>query len=331
MGPGRTGSRWTLPPGTVTKGGMTRVFFHGLVFALALGPGAGLAQPAPEASPGPRLVIRCDDIGMCHGVNRAFKRIAELGMVSAASVMVNSPWLDEAVEILKQHPEISVGVHLTLNSEWKEYRLGPVTPYDQVSSLVDEFGKFRGTRQQFFAQRPRIEEVARELRAQVELARRKGLKISYIDNHMGTAIATREFQEEMEKIAKEYGLGISRYFGEREVPNVYAVAPDEKLSQALKNVQTVTNGVVYLMVFHVGMDDPEMRAMTDVHTYAPKHMSVHRQAEAEVLCSPEFKAALKARGIRLVGYEELRKSEPMRRPFVSEAYEEVVKKALAKP
>lgn len=269
---------------------------------------------------------------MCHGVNRVFKRIAELGKVPAASVMVNSPWLDEAVEILKQHPEISVGVHLTLNSEWKEYRLGPVTPYDRVASLVDEFGKFRGTRREFFAHRPRIEEVARELRAQVERARRKGLKISYIDNHMGTAIATREFQEEMEKIAKEYGLGISHYFGEREVPNVYAVAPDEKLSQALKNVQTVTNGGVYfLMVFHVGMDDPEMRAMTDVHTYAPKHMSVHRQAEAEVLCSPEFKAALKNRGIRLVRYEESRTSEPMRRPSVSEPYEEVVKKALAKP
>jgi len=34
-------------------------------------------------------------------------------MVSSVSVIVNTPWLDEAVEILKQHPEISVGIHLT--------------------------------------------------------------------------------------------------------------------------------------------------------------------------------------------------------------------------
>jgi hypothetical protein len=309
---------------------MTRQLFSGFLLALWVGLGAGYSQAAPAATNGPRLVIRCDDVGFCHGVNAAFKRIAEQGMVSAASVMVNSPWLDEAVEILKQHPEISVGVHLTLNSEWKEYKLGPVTPYDQVSSLVDPFGKFHGTRKEFFARRPQISEVARELRAQIDLAQQKGLKISYIDNHMGTAISTLEFQEEMEKIAKEYGIGISRYFGEREVPNVYAVAPEQKLSQALENLQTVTNAGLYLMVFHVGTDDPEMRAMTDVHTYAPKNMSVHRQAEAEVLCSPEFKAALKSRGIRLVGYEEVRATETMRRPFVSEPYEDVVKKAVAK-
>lgn len=309
---------------------MTRQLFFGFLLALCVSLGAGHSQAAPAATHGPRLVIRCDDIGFCHGVNMAFKRIAGQGMVSAASVMVNSPWLDEAVEILKQHPEISVGLHLTLNSEWKEYKLGPVTPYDQVSSLVDSFGKFHGTRKEFFAHRPRISEVARELRAQIDLAQRKGLKISYIDNHMGTAISTREFQEEMEKIAKEYGIGISRYFREREVPNVYAIAPEQKLSQALKNLQTVTNAGLYLMVFHVGTDDPEMRAMTDVHTYAPKNMSVHRQAEAEVLCSPDFKAALKSRGIRLVGYEEMRATETMRRPFVSEPYEDVVKKAVAK-
>src|ERR1700742_4895536 len=76
----------------------------------------------------PRLIIRTDDIGFCHGVNMAFKKIAEKGMVSSASVIVNTPWLDEAVAILKEHPEVNVGIHLNLNSEWKEYKWGPVTP-----------------------------------------------------------------------------------------------------------------------------------------------------------------------------------------------------------
>src|SRR5882757_2850127 len=117
-----------------------------------------------QTTNGARLIIRCDDIGFCHGVNMAFKRVADQGMVSSASVIVNSPWLDEAVEILKQHPEISVGVHLALNSEWKEYKWGPVTPYDQVPSLVDPFGKFYGTRKEFFSHQPKISEVAKELR-----------------------------------------------------------------------------------------------------------------------------------------------------------------------
>lgn len=274
----------------------------------------------------PRLIIRTDDIGFCHGVNMAFKKIADLGMVSSASVIVTTPWLDEAVEILKQHPEISVGIHLVLNSEWKEYKWGPVTPYDDVPSLVNPFGKFYGTRKEFFSHRPKIKEVAKELRAQIDLAKKKGLKISYIDNHMSTAISTLEFQEEMEKIAKEYGIGISRYFGEQEVPNVYAIAPEQKLTQALKNLEGVTNGL-YLLVCHVGTDESEMQAMTDLNTFAPKNMSKHRQAEGDVLCSPSYKAALQARGIQLVGYESLVGHERMQRPFVSDRYDDVVKKA----
>ena len=307
---------------------MTRQMIAAFLVLLFGWTGTGHGQNAPTNAP--RLIIRTDDIGFCHGVNMAFKKIAEQGMVSAASVMVNTPWLDEAVEILKQHPEISVGVHLALNSEWKEYKWGPVTPYDRVPSLVDPYGKFYPSRKELFSHRPKIKEVAKELRAQIELARRKGLRISYIDNHMGAAISTLEFQEEMEKIAKEYHLGISRYFGEQEVRNVYDVAPEEKLSQAFKNLEAVTNGGLYLLVCHVGTDDAEMQAMTDLNTFGLKNMSKHRQAEADVLCNASYKAALQARGIQLVGYDAVLKQEKMGRPFVSDKYADVVKKALAK-
>jgi len=309
---------------------MTRQTIAGFLISFFSWVGAASCQDVHAQTNAPRLIIRTDDISLCHGVNMAFKRIAEQGMVTAASVMVNTPWLDEAVEILKQHPEISVGVHLTLNSEWKEFKCGPVTPYDRVPSLVDPFGKFHGSRKEFFSHRPKIREVARELRAQIDLALRKGLKISYIDNHMGTAISTLEFQQEMEKLAKEYGIGISRYFGEREVPNVYAVAPEQKLSRALENLETVTNSGVYLLVCHVGTDDAEMQAMTDLNTFGLKNMSKHRQAEADVLCNPDYQTALQARGIQLVGYEAALKQEQMRRPFVSDRYEDVVKKAIGK-
>ncbi len=278
----------------------------------------------------PRLIIRTDDIGFCHGVNLAFKRVADLHMVSSASVIVNTPWLDEAVEILKQHPEISVGVHLALNSEWKQFKWGPVTPWDKVPSLVDPYGKFFGTRKELFAHKPRLSEVARELRAQIDLAKKKGLKISYIDNHMSAAISTLEFQEEMEKIAREYHIGISRYFGEHEVQNVYDVPPEQKLSQALAHLQTITNNSLYLLVCHVGTDDAEMQAMTDLNSFGPATMSKHRQAEADVLCSPAYKAALESRGIRLVGYQDLIDHQKMQRPFVSDKYADVVKAALAK-
>ncbi|MDI6783956.1 MAG: polysaccharide deacetylase family protein [bacterium] len=280
-----------------------------------------------------RLIIRCDDIGLCHGVNMAFKRILDEGIATSASVMVTTPWFEEAVAILKEHPEISVGVHLNFNSEWKKERWGPVSPYTEVPSIVDEFGKFYGTRKEFMAHQPKIAEVAKEMRAQIEYAKRKGLNISYIDNHMGTAISTLEFQQEMEKLAKEYGIGISRYFQEIDIGNVYSYPPEQKLAEGLNLIASMTTAGTYLLVCHVGSDTPEMQAMTDVHTFGLKDMAKHRQAETDMLCAPKFKQAIEKKGFQLVGYNEMIKEglDKMKRPFTSDTYETVMKDTTIRP
>jgi len=82
------------------------------------------------------LLIRCDDIGMSHSVNLAAKELIETGLVFSASVMFPCAWYQEGVDILKNHPEMSVGIHLTLNAEWKNYRWGPVAGKDKVPSFV---------------------------------------------------------------------------------------------------------------------------------------------------------------------------------------------------
>lgn len=68
------------------------------------------------------LMIRCDDVGMSHSVNLAAKELIESGLKFSASVMVPCGWFDEAVSILKDAENVSIGVHLTLNSEWRNYR-----------------------------------------------------------------------------------------------------------------------------------------------------------------------------------------------------------------
>ena len=73
-----------------------------------------------------KILLRFDDIGMCHSVNKALKEIIKTGLPISVSVMFACPWNQEAVDILKNNPQVSVGVHLTLNAEWKNYRWGPV-------------------------------------------------------------------------------------------------------------------------------------------------------------------------------------------------------------
>ena len=88
------------------------------------------------------LLLRCDDMGMSHSVNMAIKEVIELGIPFSTSVMFNCPWYLEAVDILRGNVHVSIGIHLTLNSEWKNYRWGPISGKGTVPSLVDSNGYF---------------------------------------------------------------------------------------------------------------------------------------------------------------------------------------------
>src|SRR5919197_2733237 len=176
-----------------------------LLFVAAL-----LFQNPSPPPPRSELLIRIDDIGMNHSVNLALAQLAATKIPLSASVMFACPWYQEAVEILRKNPQVSVGVHLVLNSEWKYYRWGPVLGKDAVPSLVDSVGYFLPSTDQFLAHHYDLGEVERELTAQVERAERSGLKIDYVDYHMGTAVATPELRAVVERVAEKFGVGISR-------------------------------------------------------------------------------------------------------------------------
>lgn len=272
-----------------------------------------------------RFIFRCDDIGFCHAANAAFEQVAREGVVTAVSVIVNTPWLDEAVEIVKRHPEISVGVHTCLNCEWTPYRWGPVLPPAAVPTLVDEWGHFFGTRKQLLENNPNLDEVERELRAQVDLALKKGLKLSYLDHHMSGAVSTPAMRERFERVARDYGLAMSRYFGERPGPVWYRVPPAQKPKFLAEGVGSYQKPGLYLVVCHPGLMQPEMQVLRDLNvqirkddntTLGLEQMAAHRQAETDGLCHPDLRRVIQERGIELIGYDALRSRylDKMRRP-----------------
>jgi predicted glycoside hydrolase/deacetylase ChbG (UPF0249 family) len=59
--------------------------------------------------------MRPSDAGMSHSVNMALERLIETGLPVSVSVMFPCPWYQETVEMLKRHPSVSIGIHLTLN------------------------------------------------------------------------------------------------------------------------------------------------------------------------------------------------------------------------
>ena len=263
------------------------------------------------------LLIRTDDIGMSHSVNMAMQKLVSTGMPVSVSVLFVCPWYQEVVEILKQHPNVSVGIHLALNSEWKYYRWGPVAGSTAVPSLVDENGFFFPSSEALHQHSPQIAEVEKELRAQIERALRSGIKIDYVDYHMGTVTRYPEFREVTERLAREYGLGMSEYFGEAEDTPQYSAAPAAKGDSLAVMINRLKPGL-NLVVTHVGIDDAELGALLDMNTDEPlPDMSKNRQGELTALTSPRFAAALKARNVELLTYRDLISREglkSMRRP-----------------
>jgi predicted glycoside hydrolase/deacetylase ChbG (UPF0249 family) len=305
-----------------------------LILAFPMVVSSASSDDLPQAEESPtRLIIRMDDPGFCHATNMAVKKIIdEDGAFSSISVIVTTPWIDELAEMLRQHPDVCVGVHLVLNSEWNEFRWGPVLPASEVPSLVNADGKFFGSRSELMAHEPKAEEMAREIRAQIELALKKGLNISYVDYHMGAALSAQEFQAELEKAALDYHLGISRYYGEDDVSNVYRVDPENKLEEGIKILNNLNPEALNLFVAHPGMDTPEMAAMTDINVFGLKEMSKHRQAVTDMLCHPDFKAALERNNIQIIDYNDLRAEglHKMRRPRVSPPLAELIEKGKLK-
>jgi len=280
------------------------------------GQAANSTHPSRDAAP-VYLVIRSDDAGMSHSVNMALEKLISSGLPVSVSVMFPTPWYQETVEMLKRHPETSVGIHLTLNSEWKNYRWGPVLGRTAVPTLVDKDGYFFPSSEDLHQNHPDIGEVEKELRAQIQRAIGSGLKIDYVDYHMGTAVRYPEFRDLTERLAREYGLGMSRYFGDTSNDPQYSAAPPAKTDSLVAMLDRLHPGV-NLVVTHVGIDNAELGALLDMNTSGPlPEMSKNRQGELDALTSTRFRDALKAHDIRLITYRQLIEMQglkSMRRP-----------------
>ena len=251
------------------------------------------------------LIIRADDGGMSHSVNMALERLIESGLPVSVSVIFAAPWYQETVEILKRHPDVAVGVHLALNAEWKNYRWGPVTGRSAVPTLVDSLGYFFSSGEALYRNNPSPAEIEKELRAQIERAKRSGIRIDYVDYHMGTAVRTPESRAIVERLAREYGLGMSEYFGELGENPQYAAAPPAKGDSLAAFIARLRPGI-NLLVTHVGIDGPELGALVDMNTESPlADMSKHRQGELDAITSPRFSGALRSRGVSLVTYRQV--------------------------
>jgi predicted glycoside hydrolase/deacetylase ChbG (UPF0249 family) len=291
--------------------------------ARAVGPEQGLAERLGHPKDARLLVIHADDLGMSRSVNRATFEALERALITSASILVPCPWFPEVAQFARAHPNVDLGIHLALNSEWKTYRWGPVSPTDSVASLLDDEG-YLPLLQPAVVERAKIPEVERELRAQVQRARGAGIPISHLDTHMGTLAASVPLLEAYRRMGAEARVPIllsrdaplppGASIPDREVliDRLLQVLPGVPLTgwrQAYEQMLAPLPPGVYELIVHLGYDDEEMRGATVDH---PDWGAAWRQFDFDLVRSEEFRSFLRAQGFVLVSWRDLARAAALK-------------------
>jgi chitin disaccharide deacetylase len=266
------------------------------------------------------LIVHADDLAVAHSVDTASFEGLDKNVVTSASVMVPCSWLIEVASYAKDHPDADIGLHLTLTSEWKSYRWGPVASKDKVGSLLDP-ADYLWPETGRAAQNIKPEEAEREIRAQIDRAIAAGIHPTHLDSHMGVLFSTPDLFAVYVRVAHEYGLpflavrvpGSSRQLlallSERDVvldsivmanPAVHSGEWKDFYINAVKNLKP---GLTEMIV-HLGHDDAELQAVTLDH---PDYGSAWRQRDFDFVTSPDFKRVLKENHVILVKWNDVKK------------------------
>ena len=280
-------------------------------------------------SGGLNLIVNADDFGISEAVNRGIVEAHVRGIVTSTSIMATAPEFEHAVELARQRPSLAVGVHLVLTEQ------RPLSGAAATASLVRRDGTFEPHLKQLLAKRLRglvsMQEVRRELDAQIRRVRSAGIAINHLDGHQHVHVLPGVARVVAE-LAEAHGISAVRYPAERLrgymlrnvkhggrvaeqlALNVFCAASplkhlrrsDEfvgfyfggRLDEA--NLETVLTGLpkrgtVELMC-HPGHEDMQPRADWQ-YAWA---------AERDALTSPRIRALVMARGMQLVSHPNVR-------------------------
>ncbi len=273
------------------------------------------------------LILHADDAGMCTEANRAVEEYLTKGDIKSTSVMMPCPAAEEMIAWTVAHPKYDVGIHLTLTSEWKTYRWGPVSDPAKVPGLVDPDGKFWHEVPDV-AQHASAKEIEMEIRAQIEKSIALGWRPTHMDSHMGTLFARPDYLRAYLKVSEEYGIPaavisfsndeVKEFYKKQGYPvndevakmleahklpklDFYTYVPkgstyDELRDNFFAMVESLRPGLVQVF-FHPSVFSERLKTITNSWQ--------RRVWEAQLMSDPKVKEFFKNKGIIITSWKEV--------------------------
>ena len=150
------------------------------------------------------LILTADDFGASKNINEGIKFAVENKAITSISVLSNfTASLPDLKEISEKHQYIGIGVHLNIVTG------KPILGVEHIPSLVGSNGNFYTLEEVL----PRIDsisldELRKELRAQVLVFKKYGIKIDNLSDQNGVLSVYRPFFDIVTELAEEFNLPI---------------------------------------------------------------------------------------------------------------------------
>ncbi len=247
-----------------------------------------------------KVIINADDFGLTDGCSEGIIKAIKEGMVTSTTVMMNMPYANKELEKLRAMKFESVGVHLTLTCG------KPTLHTEEVPTLIDEANNFYRRKDNLF---PKMDlgEVERELRNQIELFIKTGLKPSHLDSHHHIHMYDG-VRQIVAKLAKEYNLPLrcantetKKYLEENNILTTDDFSMEfygERVSvDTIKQIIENSYGTTVEIMTHPAMVDEELKNLSSYSNI--------RLKELEILTNKELKKWFVENHIRLISFNNI--------------------------
>ncbi len=275
------------------------------------------------------IMLHADDIGMCEEANIAAINYLKQDKIQSAAIMMPCSYAPDMISWAKKNPKKDIGLHLTLTSEWKTHRWGPVSPTSEVPTLLDPDKKL-------WRDVPGVvihasaAEVEKEIRAQIEKSISLGYRPDHIDTHMGTLYGHPDYIKAFFKVAEEYNIPanvidvsdaavleefrkmgypitdeVVKLFANYKLPKLdyFTSVPngssyEDKLKNFKSLIQSLKPGLTEI-IFHPSVETENLKTITGSWQ--------QRVWEAKMFFDPEVIKFLEAEGIVFTNWNEIMK------------------------
>lgn len=248
-----------------------------------------------------QLIINADDLGLTPGCNAGIVKAMTEGIVTDTTLMINTDYTQDAIDLLKKQGLIRVGLHLNLTYGT------PLLPAKEISSLVDDHGRFKRKITEA-ALCMRQSEVERELTAQVEKFLAAGLSLTHLDSHHH-AHSYPEIIDASIALAQRLGVPLRQ--------------TGDAVCQKIRRAGVATTDYFSLDFYGPGANTENLKTILQAHRQGTLEIMCHpaepealiyeissynsfREKELAVLTSQEIRDFLQAEGVRLVSFDALR-------------------------